>query len=165
MADDAGKVKVVTEEGTEVELEMKIAKMSKLIQSVLDDQEDDESVPIPNVKEATLKKVVEFCEKHLEDPLPEIEKPLKTNKLSDVVPEFYGNYIESLSVEDLYELILAANYLDIKDLLELSCAQVAALMRGKTIPEIRELFNIENDFTPEEEAQIKEENRWAEEAI
>ena len=34
---DEGKVKVVTEEGTEVELEMKIAKMSKLIQSVLDD--------------------------------------------------------------------------------------------------------------------------------
>jgi S-phase kinase-associated protein 1 len=122
-------------------------------------------VPIPNVKSATLNKVVEFCEKHLEEPLPEIEKPLKTKKLSDVVPEFYGTYIESLSVEDLYELILAANYLDIKDLLELSCAQVAALMRGKTIPEIRELFNIENDFTPEEEAQIKEENRWAEEAI
>jgi len=27
------------------------------------------------------------------------------------------------------------------------------------------LFHIENDFTPEEEAQIREENRWAEEAI
>jgi len=28
--------------------------------------------------------------------------------------------------------------------------------------EIRKLFNIVNDFTPEEEAQIKKENEWAE---
>ena len=27
------------------------------------------------------------------------------------------------------------------------------------------MYGIVNDFTPEEEAQIKEENRWAEEAI
>ena len=31
--------------------------------------------------------------------------------------------------------------------------------------EIRKYFNIENDFTPEEEAQIQEENRWAEESF
>ena len=28
--------------------------------------------------------------------------------------------------------------------------------------EIRRQFNIENDFTPEEEAQVREENKWAE---
>jgi S-phase kinase-associated protein 1 len=39
------------------------------------------------------------------------------------------------------------------------------MMKGKSIEEIRELFNIENDFTPEEEEQIREENKWAEEAI
>ena len=38
-------------------------------------------------------------------------------------------------------------------------------MKGKSIEEIRELFNIENDLTPEEEAQILEENKWAQEAI
>lgn len=95
---------------------------------------------------------MEFIKHHAEDPLPEIEKPLKTNKLSDVVPEWYGKFIEEMDIDTLYEVILAANYLNVKDLLELGCAQVAALMRGKTIPEIRELFNIENDFTPEEEA-------------
>lgn len=80
-----------------------------------------------------LGKCEEFIKHHLEDPLPEIEKPLKTNKLSDVIPEWYGNYIEGMDVDTLYEVILAANYLNVKDLLELGCAQVAALMRGKTI--------------------------------
>ena len=49
-----------------------------------------------------------------------------------------------MDIETLYETILAANYLNIRDLLELGSAQVAALMRGKTIQEIRDLFKIEN---------------------
>ena len=65
----------------------------------------------------------------------------------------------------MFELILAANYLNINPLLELSCAKVASLIKNKTIPEIRKFFSIENDFTPEEEAQIMEENKWAEESF
>ena len=55
--------------------------------------------------------------------------------------------------------------MDIKSLLELTTAKVASLIKGKTIPETRKFFNIENDFTPEEEAQIMDENRWAEESF
>jgi S-phase kinase-associated protein 1 len=51
--------------------------------------------------------------------------------------------------------------MDIKGLLELACAKVATFIKGKTTEEIRELFGIENDFTPEEEAEIREENKWA----
>ena len=54
--------------------------------------------------------------------------------------------------------------MDIKDLLDLTCAKVASLIKGKTPEEIREMFGIENDFTPEEEQAIKEENKWCEDA-
>ena len=62
-------------------------------------------------------------------------------------------------------MILAAEELDIKSLIELTCAKVASVIKDMSIPEIRDYFHIENDFTPEEEAQIMDENRWAEESF
>jgi S-phase kinase-associated protein 1 len=65
--------------------------------------------------------------------------------------------------ETLFNLILASNYLEIKPLLDLTCKAVADEIKGKTPEEIRLRFNIKNDFTPEEEEEVKRENAWCEE--
>lgn len=38
---------------------------------------------------------------------------------------------------------------------------MANMIKGKTVEEIRKHFNIVNDFTKEEEEQIRKENEWA----
>lgn len=53
-----------------------------------------------------------------------------------------------------YLLLQAANYLDIKGLLDVTCKTVANMIKGKTPEEIRKTFNIKNDFTPAEEEQV-----------
>ena len=35
------------------------------------------------------------------------------------------------------------------------------MIKGKTPEEIRKTFNIPNDFTPEEEEEVRRENQWA----
>lgn len=141
--------------------------MSELVKSMMDDDDDDEQetkeIPLPNVKAQVLRKVIEFCEHHLEEPMTEIEKPLKSQNMADVVQQWYATFVDLEQVL-LFELILAANYMDIKPLLDLTCATVASMIKGKTPEEIRATFNITNDFSPEEEAQVREENKWCEEA-
>uniref|UniRef100_A0A2N9GBD1 SKP1-like protein n=1 Tax=Fagus sylvatica TaxID=28930 RepID=A0A2N9GBD1_FAGSY len=48
-----------------------------------------------------------------------------------------------------------------QDLLEQLCQHVANMIKGKSPDEIRTTFNIKNDFTPEEEEEIRKENMWA----
>jgi len=59
------------------------------------------------------------------------------------------------------KLCQAANYLDIKDLLDLTCKYVADTMKGKSPEEIRAIFHIVNDYTPEEEQEIRRDLSWA----
>lgn len=45
--------------------------------------------------------------------------------------------------------------------MDLTCETIAALMKGMSVEDIRKTFNIEDDFTPEEEEAIRKENAWA----
>ena len=63
----------------------------------------------------------------------------------------------------MVNILQAANYLDIKGLLDVTCKTVANMIKGKTPEEIRKTFNIKNDFTPSEEEQVRKENEWCEE--
>jgi len=130
-----------------------------------DEDENDQEIPLPNVKAAILAYIIEFC-KHVVEandykPPP---KPLTTNKISDLTSEWYAKFMTQFDHETLFEIILGANFMNIKPLLDLSCATVASMIKGKTPEEIRTTFNIVNDFSPEEEKKIREENKWCEES-
>ena len=46
--------------------------------------------------------------------------------------------------------------MDISSLLDLACAKIASLMKGKTAEEIRAMFNIECDLSEEELKEYEE---------
>jgi S-phase kinase-associated protein 1 len=109
-----------------------------------------------------MKKVLEWCQQHRNDPAPASDDDSDTRKKSSDIDEWDSKFMQ-VDQEMLFEIILAANYLDIKALLDIGCKTVANMIKGKSPDEIRKTFNIQNDFTPEEEDQIRRENEWAEE--
>lgn len=142
MADD-DKVKLQSQDNTDFEIEVRVAKMSETVCNLIEDAGIANPIPLPNVTGAILSKVIEYCTHYT-----------KTKTDLD-----FGEIDQA----KLFELILAANYLDIKPLLDVTCSTVANMIKGKTPDEIRKTFNIKNDFTPEEEEQVRKENEWCEE--
>merc|ERR1719210_695611 len=116
--------------------------MSTLIKNMVDDSGTDDEIPLPNVKTAILSKVIDYCKYHKDAPPEEIQKPLKSTQLIECgVSEWDSEYV-NIEQEILFELILAANYLDIKSLLDLTCAKVASMIKGRTPQETRARLSV-----------------------
>lgn len=164
MTDDEKEISLKTQDGNVLKVPKKVIALSKMVKELIDegDDEEEQEVPIMEVEHNILVKVIEFCKHYLDDNMAEIEKPLKSKEMSAVVSEWYAQYID-IDQQTLFAVILAANYMEIQPLLDLSCAKVATMIKGKSPEEIRQTFNIVNDFTPEEEKQIREENKWCDE--
>ncbi|KAM0942414.1 putative S-phase kinase-associated protein [Dioscorea sansibarensis] len=103
---------------------------------------------IPRVKSNTLSKVVAYCNKHAEDVGPVV---LRT---------WDDEFINVDDVDILYDLIMAAHNLGVTSLIDLCSRKVAEIVKGLTADEIRAKFNIQKDFTPEEEEAVRRENMW-----
>jgi len=155
-------IKLMSSDQVVLSVDREVAKRSVLIKNMLEDVgEVEEAIPIPNVNEAVLKKVIEWCDHHKGDSPSTNEDESDSRKRSTEIEEWDQKFMQ-VDQEMLFEIILAANYLDIKPLLDVGCKTVANMIKGKTPEEIRKTFNIQNDFTPEEEEQIRRENEWAE---
>ncbi|KFK44141.1 hypothetical protein AALP_AA1G220400 [Arabis alpina] len=118
-------------DGESFEVDEAVALQSQTIKHMIEDDCTSNGIPLPNVTGAILAKVIEY---------------------------YFAKFDDQAT---LFDVILAANYLNISGLLDLTCKTVADMMRGKTPDELRTHFNIKNDYTPEEEAEIRRENAWA----
>ncbi|KAM7473604.1 hypothetical protein LguiB_020847 [Lonicera macranthoides] len=136
------------------EVEEAVAVMSQTIKRMIeDDTSADTSIPIPKVTSKILAKVIEYCKKHVETPESGDEAD------EDELKSFDADFVK-VDKQTLFDLIIAANYLTIKSLLDLTCQTAADMIKGMTGEEIRKFFNISSP-TPEEEEENRRENAWA----
>ncbi|VDM10899.1 unnamed protein product [Wuchereria bancrofti] len=175
------KISLISSDNETFEVDRNVIRLSTTINTMLQDLGMDnqdggdvdmvEGIPLQSVNSAILKKVIHWCEYHKDDPIPPEDNDNKEKRTDDIS----SWDVEFLKVDQgtLFELILAtnkekinisgkyiklfqaANYLDIKGLLDVTCKTVANMIKGKSPEEIRRTFNIKNDFTPEEEEQVE----------
>ncbi|KAA8537489.1 hypothetical protein F0562_027097 [Nyssa sinensis] len=150
------KITLKSSDGETFEVDEAVALESQTIKHMIEDDCADNGIPLPNVTSKILSKVVEYCKKHVEAPKSED----RAAAVDDDLKAFDAEFVK-VDQGTLFDLILAANYLNIKSLLDLTCQTVADMIKGKTPEEIRKTFNIKNDFTQEEEEEVRRENQWA----
>lgn len=139
-------VKLVSKDGDVFEMSTEDATHSEVLTRMIEDLDDNsKSIPLSEVSSAVLKIIIDYCQrpKEMTDEA-ELRKAF--------VPEDQSR---------LFELIIAANYLDMKSLMDLTCKTVADMLKGKTPEQIMTTFGLKNDFTPEEEEKIRRETVWA----
>mmetsp|Transcript_21306 Transcript_21306/g.64111 ORF Transcript_21306/g.64111 Transcript_21306/m.64111 type:complete len:162 (+) Transcript_21306:183-668(+) len=159
MADDAP-VKLRSSDQETFEVEEAVALQSTTIKNLIEDSGKDAPIPLPNVTAKILAKVIEYCKYHVEAESTEGGGEGANPKSDEDVKAWDTDFVK-VDQGTLFELILAANFLNIKSLLDLTCLTVANMIKGKTPEEIRKTFSIVNDFTPEEEEEVRRENQWA----
>lgn len=151
------KVTLVSKEGTKFTMARKIALQSQLVKNAVDNEPDEDTheLVLKHIEADIVKRVVQWLTHHDGNPMKVLEKPLRSNDLKDLVDEFDATFADADDNQHtVFKLLLAANYMDIKDLLSLMCGKVATWIKGKTPEEIRTFFNVPKP-TQEELEEVK----------
>ena len=144
-------INLVSCDGTIFKVNVDHAMMSGTLKDVIDDTGIENNIPLPNISKISLKFVINWIKQHYSK---DNDTKLIDNK------EWDNIFAKTVSHDDLFNVILAANYLDIQQLLHLGCQTVANQLKGKTRKEILDHFEIKEDFTSEEENQVRKEHNW-----
>lgn len=82
-------------------------------------------------------------------------------RFDDPLARFDDELMDGADVGTVVDLLRAATFLRVERLADLASREVAACMRGRTVEGIRQVFGIANDYTGEEEQDVRKENSWA----
>lgn len=172
-----------------------LVKDCKIIQSMLvedDDDEDDVTIPLPNIDAETLTKYIEFKKYYEKDPYPTLPSKLTSNDLKFAMNhEWYLNFLnwnpintrvvvdapdDSQETKDknqrerefikngwgAIKLIRAGDYLDDDVFHQLAAFKVASLVYDKTPPKLIEIFDLKCSLSSEEMIEYRKSNMWTE---
>ncbi|KAG9444154.1 hypothetical protein H6P81_015494 [Aristolochia fimbriata] len=147
------RVALESSDGKVFEVDENVARMLTTIEHLVESECDNAVVPVPNVTGEILEKVLEYCNYKAS-----LAKGKAKSKQE--IEEWEAEFID-VDYVTLYHLLLACNFLSAKGLLDLALDKTANMIRGKYPQEIRDTFHIANDFTPEQEIEMRKKNPWA----
>ncbi|KAI5658883.1 hypothetical protein M9H77_27676 [Catharanthus roseus] len=150
--DDSGEENLLTlksNDGDEFTVKESIAIQSVMIKNMVEDGCSSGTIPVNNLDGKILALVVEYMNNQGD---PMVSKKDKEKFISEFIKR---------EDEILFGLLLAAHYLEIKEMISLFSQTIADKIKEMRVVECRKYFDIENDFTPEEEDAIRKEDEWA----
>ena len=137
-------ITLISKDGDKLEAPNSMISISRMLSDATSLQDDDVSDEIPiKFSSVVLKHIFSFCEHYASEKMKPIQIPLESTFLTDIVQDWYNDFVTNLAAMDLFELVEAANYLDIKDLLDLACLAIAIKIKDKNEEELLALYHAE----------------------
>merc|ERR1712025_1151486 len=147
------------------EISRKQAELSKFVTTILEGDSEATVIEIGKVQAAALKHVIDYLKHHQgkePEPLP---CPVRSIHMAQIVSDKWdATWIDAFDKKEIFEIILAANYMDIKSLLHLGCAKIATLIKQLDQKEINRIIEEEEKYRREHaqnDAEAKAEEKDA----
>jgi hypothetical protein len=140
-------IKLISKNNESFTISFEHAKLSEVIQTAFAPNETDPELPV-DISSSILKAVIEYLVLCKGEKPPKIDQPLRSKNMAEITTaeqaKFIDSFLEQHSKKELYDLISAANFLQIESLLHLGCAKVAALIKGEPLDKIKDILKIDN---------------------
>ena len=150
---------LVSKEKESFVISKRAAMMSGLIKAAVEGDTDVTEIPLKIIKSDVLRKVVEYMMYHVDHPSDPLPRPIRSKTFEELLSAWDVKFID-VEHTVLFEVVQAANYMDIKPLLDLGCAKIGFMTSSKTPDQIRETFGIEEPFSEAEETELRNSTKW-----
>eukprot|EP00439_Symbiodinium_sp_Y106_P059933 s727_g8.t2 len=148
------KAKLKCTEGDVFELPADAVALAYRARTDLLDKGCDAELQYP-IKKAVMLKLVEYLKHHREHACSEIRTPLISDNLAECGATRWDASFVNMDKEMLFDLTVAASYLDIPGLWFLLSAKAAIITNKKSADKLRKEFSMANDLPAAEEAELK----------
>lgn len=133
-------VKLITEDKAEILLETQYAMQFGLIKNLIEDlgeESSDLGIPLKDVSLETMTTIIDYL-KYSE------ENKDSEDKFKDLPFFDYVKMDDENDRDKLFQVLIAANYLDHEKLLNIGCKKVAEYIKGKPCEEIKKILKHED---------------------
>jgi len=160
-SDDSETLKLKSSDEKTFEVGTKAAKLSNLIDTVLKGDKDAQEIEVHKVESPILEFIVEYLKHHNGTAPDEIQCPVRSVDMKSICSDQWdADFIDKKDKKTVFEIILAANYMDIKSLLHLGCAKIATEIKKLDQKEIHRIIEEEEKYRREhgqDQDEVKEE--------
>ena len=154
-----------SKDGQNYKMAKEAAKSCKMLAQMLETEDEDAEIKLDvDCEGKTLNLIIQYCEYHKDSKPAALPQPLQKH-IDEYLDQWdkdfiYNNLVDKSDEakhEALLEVMASSHYFDNEDLLNLCCAKVGSMIQDKNPEQIRGLFHLPDDFTPEQKARNAEE--------
>eukprot|EP00930_Biecheleria_cincta_P045157 TRINITY_DN3112_c0_g2_i1.p1 TRINITY_DN3112_c0_g2~~TRINITY_DN3112_c0_g2_i1.p1 ORF type:complete len:965 (+),score=230.73 TRINITY_DN3112_c0_g2_i1:144-3038(+) len=148
------KIQLKCKEGDVFEVPSEAACLSLRVRSLVSQGALEIQFPI---RKPVMAKIVEYLRHHKEHAVSEIRTPLVSDNLQDCGATRWDSSYANVDKDMLFELSVAATFLDIPSLFFLLSVKAALQTQNKSADKLRKEYGLANDLPASEEAELRRE--------